>query len=423
MRNSKLSLFRRAQTEPTAPGGQQYAESGAIDTSSEIALQTAFQSAGDTLQEDFQKIGIAMQRTETDSMQRPFQQRSWNVKSAIRSENNRHSIIKIMGTMISVTAACLITLPEVRAEYRIITWIVSLALMILSDGVHLFDRFLAFQSRAILSGVILLIALYELLKASRGIEVRSLLTLAGLTGIGGLILILVLNRKWLAAEQWLMTEAGQTALLTDVDNSATRAWQAAGRRESRSLLYSLGMETTDNALDIIHRPIWLAGYLSAHEKIAKYKQRLEKLEAQASETERLKAELEEQRKECSRYYSELRDIKTELEFANREYTELQKENRKLALRNEQLLINNDELIQELENVSPIAARDTKKHEQQSDLERILDLIAQGESQAGAARIMEISKAKVSRMLKEAREAGQIPEDHPAYESHPIIKSA
>lgn len=383
-----------------------------IDTSTETALQGAFQGTEAALQESFQSIGLSVSKE-------PLK-RCWNVKSTQPATNNRHGLAKITGTASAVALAGLIAFFKVRQEYTFIVWAISLALLILFDGIHFFDRFLAFQSRAILSSVIIMLAGYMFAKIALDAEIDALLILAGITGLGGLILILVLNSKWLAAEQWLMTEAGQTALLTDVDNQATRAWQGFGRRESRSLLYTLGTETTDNALDILYRPVWIAGYISGNERIAKYKQRMERLEAQAAEAERLKAELIDQRKEDTALYARLREAEQELKYTNMEYSALQKELAKLQTVNEQLLANNNELVDELERLSPRASLQQKEKADQSELDTILRLIGEGASQASVAKTMNLSKSKVSRILKEARESGKIPEGHPAFESHPVV---
>lgn len=388
-----------------------------VDTSNEAALQESFQQTEYTLQESFQNIGI--------SVSRPLQKRFWNVKAGKRPKNNRHGAVKILFTVAGVSLACLVSVARIPDEYRIVIWIISLALLIMSDSLHFFDRFLAFQSRTIIACLLLIIAAYEFIGMYTGLQLKGLINLAGIIGVGGLILILVLNKSWLAAEQWLMTDAGQTALLTDVDNRATRAWQAAGRRETRSLLYTLGMETTDNALDIIHRPVWLAGYLAGNAVIVKYRQRVESLEAKAKRTVVLEDKLQEMenlREDYKRCYKECAELSRELRSSNKEYEALQAEYNILHSKHEQALACNEELIAELDRLEPAGDR-PKKEDGKSDLQKILDLIEKGESQAGASRILGISKAKVSRMLKEAREAGDIPPEHPAFKSNPIIKTA
>ena len=378
---------------------------------SETALQNAFQRRETTLQGAFQDIGLDVAKKK--------KKRCWNVKSAQPATNNRHGAAKIAGTCIAAISATAAPFATSAAAWLAIIWLLCLAVLILSDALHFFDRFLSFQARAIVSAWLIIIDIV-LLADVKGMESPALLKLAGITGAGGLILILTLNSKWLAAEQWLMTEAGQTALLTDTDNAAVRAWQSYGRRETRSLLYTLGTETTDNALDIVHRPIWLAGYLSASERIGRYKEKLRKLEARAAQSANLQVEAKEAKQDADRYYNELREVKTELAFTEKEFTALQKDYNKLAARQEELIRANEELMQALEEAGPAAAKEHREHAQESNLQRILDLIEQGASQAAAAKALGLSATKVSRMLKEAREAGQIPAGHPAAEARPVI---
>ena len=101
-----------------------------------------------------------------------------------------------------------------------------------------------------------------------------------------------------------------------------------------------------------------------------------------------------------------------------EYSALQKELAKLQTVNEQLLANNNELVDELERLSPRASLQQKEKADQSELDTILRLTGEGASQASVAKTMNLSK--VSRILKEARESGKIPEGHPAFESHPVV---
>lgn len=378
----------------------------------ETALQGAFQRQENALQESFQSIGITVAQD--------TKQRCWNVKSAGSYKNNRHRALRTAGTAagLAIATAAPFFTGEPQALFTI--WLASLALLLVADGLHFFDRFLAFQSRAILAGAAAILDAYIVYEAITGQTLQALLILAGMTGAGGLLLIIVLNKKWLAAEQWLMTEAGQTALLTDTDNAAVRAWQGYGRRETRSLLYTLGMETTDNALDIVFRPVFIAAWLSGYERTAKYKQRLEKARSAAQEAERLRAELDAQRKEDAAIYAKLRDMEQDLKYNNMEYAALQKEFNALQARQADLLAANDELMQALESTDPPAANEHRQAQASGDLQKILDLMARGASQGQAAKALSLSASKVSRMLKDAREAGQIPEGHPAAAARPII---
>lgn len=403
-----MTFFKRS----TTPAAQiQPAEE------SEQALKQRFTGVSQTFQEVFQDRNITVSKA--------FQKRSWNVRASRRGKNNRLEAAKFTGTALAFLAGLAGTMTDRPAQIQIAIWLVSVAAMVLLDGLHFFDRYFSLQARAIIAAALVCYAGYVVT------ELETVLHAAGIITGTGLLLIIVLNKKWLSAENWLMSEAGQRALLIDADNAAARSWQSYGRRETRSMLYSLGLESSDNSLDIIHRPIWLDGFLSAEQKLGRYRERLAKVEAQAKEAGRLHEELEEARAEATRYYNEMRDYKTELEFTQRENSQIIKDNGALSNENAELRRANAELCEALKydqsDQDEAAGADPRQQEHESgvievktDLDRLLDYIAQGYSQTHAGKLIGVSKATASRMIREAREAGKIPAGHPAAQTRPII---
>lgn len=401
-----MAFFKRATS--TAAAVQIPAEE------SENYLKQRFTGVSNTFQEAFQDRSIDVSKR--------FIKRSWNVRASRKLKNNRLEAVKFICSVLAFLSGLGGTMTDRPAQIQLTIWLISLAALILFDGLHFFDRFFSIQSRAIISASAVCYAAYVYT------ELETVFQAAGIITGTGLLLIIVLNKKWLSAENWLMTEAGQRALLIDCDNEATRQWQAAGRRETRSMLYSLGLESSDNSLDIIHRPIWLAGYLSAEQKLGRYRERMMKLEARAKEAGSLSGELEESRAEATRYYQELKQIKSDLAHTEKRADALAKDNEVLANENAELRRANEELCEALKfdqtedtGADPEGQeRGTGVYPVKTDLERLLDYIEQGYSQTQAGKLIGVSKATASRMVKEARESGQIPAGHPAAQARPNI---
>ena len=418
-----MAFFKRTKCSGIVPE---------TDPEGEKELQRAFRSVSGRFESTFQDRNIEVSGK--------FQKRSWNVRASRSFKNNRHGALKFIGTLTAFLAGTAGTLTGQPDRIQLALWLAMISIIVLLDGIHFFDRFFSLQSRLIISASIICAACYVLTASDQVLKVT------GITAGTGLILIVVLNKKWLSAECWLMTEAGQTALLVDVDNESTRAWQGYGRRETRSMLYSLGLESSDDALDVVHRPVWIAGFLSADKRIGKYKERLSRLEARAQEADNLKARLQEAEQDAYKTYEELKQLKSSYNYTAKELQDLQRDYDKLASRQAELIQANEELCQALEySESPSEAQreaqdalqgaDNEKdagkqagahrsiYEVKTPLQRMLDYMAEGYSQTQAGKMIGVSKATASRMIKEARAAGKIPDGHPAAESRPVIKLA
>ncbi|MCQ2499787.1 MAG: hypothetical protein MJ117_00400 [Lachnospiraceae bacterium] len=77
------------------------------------------------------------------------------------------------------------------------------------------------------------------------------------------ILIVLMNHRWLMAYNWLYTEAVVHALVKAPDNTGVKAWDDHGKRETRTLLAECGLPSDDDTLQIFAKGIYIAGFYGA----------------------------------------------------------------------------------------------------------------------------------------------------------------
>jgi len=387
-------------------------------------LKNVVDKVGEGFKSSFDELNI--------SVSKAMKTRAWNVKANTNVKLAWKNIWFYVATIASVIFGFLATLLLESLVLQISVCLIVLAVIISFDVLHFFDRFLAFQSRIAL-GISLVCIGISIMTA-----LPSMIVLTVVAVVSTLLLILVLNQKWLAAEQWLLTDAGQKALQLDLDNKATRAWQGFGRRETRSMLCSLGIESTDDALDIVHRPIWLSGYLQSEFKHLQYEKQAQQVEALRNTVTKLKQKIKENDEEYNKSFEQIRNLKYELQEVKSLYEALNKEHNKLLLRYDEAIMANDELMEIFNKESDSIKKDsavlevaekaddvvvTLETHESTDLEKLLNLIEEGYSQSKAASIIGISASKASRIIKSAREKGEIPEGHPALKIKPAIAAA
>lgn len=412
-----------------------------LPTSTETAqeLKTVVDKVGNSLRDTFADMNVSIAKKNKKS-------RAWNVK-ANTAKTCIVGYYNVTFTLLAIACGVFSTYALESIRLQISVWLIASAVIIPFDVLHFFDRFLAIQSRIATGLALLAVSIFIM----TGFE--AALKIAIITITTAIFLIAVLNNKWLAAEQWLLTDAGQKALQLDLENSATRAWQGFGRRETRSMLCALGIESTDDALDIVHRPIWLSGFLQSEYKVAHYEAQAEKVNALKALVKKQKEEIENINADFDSSFTQIRDLKYELHDVQNQYSELCKEYDELNKCYSNLVAENEELTRSLEkcqrekaetkeieentavtenadinsNVVEVPTHDdvvvTLETHEQTELEQLLDLIEQGYSQSKAGEMLGMSKAKASRIIKNARENGEIPEGHPALKIRPAVAAA
>lgn len=410
-----------------------------LPTTTETAqeLKTVVDKVGENIRDTFDDMNVSIAKKSKKS-------RSWNIKANATADTFNIGFYGVVLTVTALLCGVIATYTLESLRLQIAVWIIASAIVVPFDVLHFFDRFLSMQSRVAVSLSLLSIGIFIMT------EIESAMQIAIITVITSVFLIAVLNNKWLAAEQWLLTDAGQKALQLDLENKATKAWQGYGRRETRSMLCSLGIESTDDALDIVHRPIWLSGYLQSEYKVSHYEAQAEKVNELKEIIKKQKEEIDILNKDYDESFAKVRDLKYEVQdlqtqysSLSREYKNLSKEYNLLNGHYNELLAENDMLSamlesskeeEPIENSSSIievpVCEDTnddvvvtlETHEP-TELEQLLDLIEQGYSQSKAGEMLGMSKSKASKMIKNARENGEIPEGHPALKIKPAVAAA
>ena len=233
--------------------------------------------------------------------------RPWTWKAARNAKNSRTvPIWKQVTALSALTVALVSTLTEQEPKTQVIAYLVFGTVFFLLDPIYCLTRLLAPQSCCLIALDQILIVV-GIIQPLRGYLIVMVVLIAG-----SLTAIRFLNYEWLAGYNWIMSEAVQKALLVDVDNKATKAWQAHGRRETRTLLHELGYQADDSILDILHRPVYLCGFLNGYEKTTKYKSRLESLESKVKQYSQVSKDLKAENQELKNEISSLKEVEDEI---------------------------------------------------------------------------------------------------------------
>ena len=335
---------------------------------------------------------------------RSFQKREWNEKAQRNAENNRHVPVKATVNLLLLAGCFIETLLELEPIYQVISYLLLFSVFMATDPLDALTRYLAPQTRYIIAlcGTMIIVVIVR--------PYRPLFMIVCFIVTLGLTSIKIFNQSWLASYNWLMSSAVQRALLYDLDNNATKAWQAHGRRETRTLLHEMGYQATDDILDILHRPVYLCGYMNGYKKEVKYKQKLQKTEETAERYKNKLKEMNEQFKTIKNEYqimeSDYYQIKMQLkeETNNSDYWHrLYNVEHKLA---EQLQAANEELINTLQSPEDQVDHGSRFTEIKSKSmeEKVLSAINAGASYAEAGRIAGCSKSKAWRIHNDAKDS-------------------
>lgn len=368
-------------------------------------LKSGNEDVSQCFEESFHPVSESFQQR-SRSFQKPFQKREWNEKAQRNAENNRYVPVKAAVNLILLAGCFTETLMELDQLYQVISYILLFSVFMATDPLDALTRYLAPQTRyiAALCGIMIIVVIIR--------PYRPLVMIVCFIVTLGLTAIKIFNQSWLASYNWLMSAAVQNALLYDLDNKATKAWHAHGRRETRTLLHEMGYQATDDILDILHRPVYLCGYMNGYKKEVKYKQKLQRIENVA---ENYKDQLQE-------VNAQLQNLKKESQAINKDYMQLQarlqeetqqsthwyqmyQAEHKLAV---QLQSANEELVSVLESSADQVIQGSKLVEikAQSMEDKVLSALAAGASYADAGRIAGCSKSKAYRIHKDSKESGE-----------------
>ncbi len=326
----------------------------------------------------------------------PFPERSWNEKAARNAENERCVLAKKVANAILLSACFTATLTEQPWNVQICYYLGALAMFFATDPLDAMTRFLAPQSRNIMA-VIAAMAILVIICPE-----KSIITIIGLLVTAGVTAIKFMNSTWLASYNWLMSAEAQKALRIDPDDTAAKAWQAHGRRETRTLLYEMGFDANDNILDILHRPVYLCGYLNGFQKTVNYEKQLQTAQEAAERGKEYKEKCEQLQKVDQERAVELREIRQRLQEAEcsasywqKMYQQEEKMNQKLQEANEVLvsdLPDPVEVVEQKENIRQL--------KEQTVEEKVMCALEAGMSLSEAGKAAGVSKSTAYRIKQQ-----------------------
>lgn len=322
----------------------------------------------------------------------------WTWKAQRNAQNRRTvPLWKQAIALSALTVALVSTLTEQEPKVQVIAYLVFGAVFCLLDPIGCLTRRLAPQSCCLLA-ICQVLVIVGIIQPMRGYLAVMVALLAG-----SATAIRFLNYEWLASYNWVMSEAVQKALLIDVENKATKAWSAHGRRETRTLLHELGYRADDSILDILHRPVYLCGFLNGYEKTTKVKSRIEALENKADKYIQVSKDLKAENQNLKNEISSLKEVEAELraQLSESEYTynNIQELYAASQHENRRLRAANAELLQGIPEPSEMP-------EELSEEEQIRRLLAQNMSIRKIADVLQIPKNRVEKVKQQDNGAVQ-----------------
>lgn len=324
-------------------------------------------------------------------------ERSWNEKVAEMTAKKRYMTAKRVICVLMLAICFTLTMVEQPYKVQASSYLVTLAVFFVTDPIVALDIFLAPQTRRILA-VMCLVATAAIWKTQ-----RDILIVAGVMVAAGIFLIKKLNVSWLANYNWLLSDEVEKVLMMDSDNISVMAWQAHGKRATRTLLYKLGLDIggrdqSEEILDVLHKPVYLLGYIYGLEKTVNYHELEDELEKVNAEVGELKEEIKMLQSDKKRLEKELEEsdvlIKTNDSTVDYWRNLYQKE-RQL---NEQLQRANEEILESVPSEEALKERAAVLKEMTLE-ERVLMALENGMSYQEVADFAGCSKTTVSRIKK------------------------
>ena len=334
------------------------------------------------------------------SFREPFQKRSWNEKAARNAEKERYVLAKKMANAILLASSFTATITEQPWDVQVCYYLSTLAMFLATDPLDAMTRFLAPQSRNIMAVMAAMAILVIICPEKPIITIVGLLTTAGGTAIK------VMNSTWLASYNWLMSAEVQKALRIDPDDTAAKAWQAQGRREIRTLLYELGYDAYDNILDILHRPVYLCGYLNGFRKTVNYEKQLQKAQAAAEQGKEYQEKYKQLQKADQERAAELLEIRQRLQEAECSASYWQKMFQQEEKISQKLQEANDVLLSDLPDPAEVIEQKEKiQHlKEQTVEEKVMCALENGMSLSEAGKMAGVSKSTAYRIKQQMEQA-------------------
>lgn len=329
----------------------------------------------------------------SQEVQNEFSEHFWSLKAAKNAEKKRHGALKMTFFIFLFTCSAYLTMQGYPFRIQTCAYMCAAAVFVLTDPFEAMDRFLAPQTRVIIASLIIM-AVANFIRPNNSFGIVTLICV-----LFGIFISRCLNKKWLAAHNWLMSAEVQKALRVDPEHTAAQAWRAHGRRETRTLLYELGFDVYDDILDAMHKPVYYCGYLHGLKKESELRREAEKLAVELDKKDDRFEELEEQLrlKQVEINQAEKNAISESSEAAKWRvlYEKELEKSKALEKANEELLAgipDPEEFMNQKEQISELSNK-TKR-------ERVIECLEAGMAPKDICRIVNCSKSYVSGISKE-----------------------
>lgn len=172
---------------------------------------------------------------------------------------------------IAVVVAFYSTYIEAYVDLQVSAYAFALAAVIAVDPLKMVSRWLAKNTRGLVSATILTMIMCRILDEERYWTI-------GLIASGVMILVsFVMNGLWVKDENWLYSTEADHALHGDPDNKALMWWRADGRRKTRTALGHTGITVTDEDLDTVIKVSSMMGFWGCYEYQKDQSKRIEAL--------------------------------------------------------------------------------------------------------------------------------------------------
>lgn len=341
-------------------------------------------------------------KADDQNCQKMLNSHDFNTRAARNLENNRCGTLKVWITVFMTVACLVMTLYDVDLKQQFCAYMITCSCVLLMDTAQAFTRLLAKQSRWIIASVLIMLVVAVITQHKNYCIVTTMLSFLLLA------FVFLMNSRWLAAYNWLMSAAAQAALDVDLDNAATRAWQSHGRRETRTLLYELGCAADDKSLDIAYKPVYLCGYLNGYDKTVKQKSRLQAAQMTAEEAKKeimnLNIQLEQTKQSeyaALREHAEMKARLSESKYYEEYWQKMYNQEHKLT---KQLIEANELLVADLpEPDAQLIAKDNLTNiKSQGRDQKIQAALDAGMSYREAAKFAGCSYGTVSNYVKQSK---------------------
>lgn len=191
-------------------------------------------------------------------------------------------------------------------KIQLICYTSSASILMLIDPIKIFRCMLAKASRGIISFLFSVLVLCLIYSTPNTWKVFLVLLVLGCVSI------YFKNDDWCKAESWNFSKEVEHALVMDSENKCYKSWQANGKANVKTLLYSLGVSVSESDLDVFMKSVYFVGFLNSLEYQKKYLQ-----DEHQQEQVYLKA-FQKENEELINDYNDLCDMYEEEQNKNKE---------------------------------------------------------------------------------------------------------